>query len=341
MRAGKICKKRNTKSPFSPRDQEPENWCALATKSAWHCTPTSRLTSPSKKSACRESVQGSTLKIQKLTGSLLMQEHATTPSTSASYEGEVLSQTQKSIILREKSYEDDVLIKVVLNESGSIENVVQEVFSGPHDNRELSARPAQEDLNLVTDRCESLPSLSHDSVSKTLEEIELPRMGSQTGNSNEKLMTIVPATHTAVSPAPVLAHIPSSETCGQRFLETLKKKDKSDPLLELLDAPKLFNGRIWNFVNYTAEEIHSWDTDAPVRQHPRLHTKFKHTHPNWVPFHKNKGDDNPNQLNCSDQGSLNGTGASPPNTGDALTSLPRDCSQIKNTWCCNNKVQKM
>ena len=69
----------------------------------------------------------------------------------------------------------------------------------------------------------SLPSLSHDSVSKTLEDMELPRMGSQTGNSNEKLMTIVPTTHTAVSPAPVLAHIPSSETCGQRFFEILKK----------------------------------------------------------------------------------------------------------------------
>ena len=242
MRVGRKCRKMNTRSPSSSKDQAPASQCALATKSAWHCTPTSRHTSTLKKNDYRESVPGSTLKMQRSTGSLMMQGHATMQSTSTSSEGEITAKIEQYAFNENQCSNDNILIKVILNEAGNIENVMQEIISGQPEDRKVSVTPVPVCPNLVTEQCDSLPSLSHDTVSKTLDKIALPHTGphlSTVGNNFSPARVL----QDAVKPGQTLTQLPPVR-CGQNFFELLGKKDKSDLLLALLTAPKLFNGQI-------------------------------------------------------------------------------------------------
>ena len=130
---------------------------------------------------------------------------------------------------------------------------------------------------------------------------------------------------------------PVSESCGQKLLEILNKNDKSDPLLCLLDSPKLFNGQIWKFVNYTEQEIRSWEAETPT---PRKSMKTVHTNPvssrgeKAEPLKGNvppmTAHHSPEHYSTSAPKSCHST----PMTHDAKSRSTTD-------WRCENKVRKM
>ena len=138
------------------------------------------------------------------------------------------------------------------------------------------------------------------------------------------------------TPTPISTSRPA--TCGQKLLEILNKNDTSDPLLRLLDSPKLFNGQIWTFVNYTEQEISCWETETPV-----THPKRKRNAPTNpvcsrektpVPF---KGNVPP--LTADHTPMSNSTSATLPcNTPHPVhDATPRTAVD----WRCNDKVRKM
>ena len=208
-----------------------------------------------------------------------MQEHTTTESKTKKCEGEKYQSNANNAHtnLNKDDSEDSVVIKVVVDKNGVVEDVVQEIISDSY-LEGYSATPANGQISQIdqgSDKGEGLLTLSHERVSQTLALIDLPNMGTSPGTmvgspqvtrwfhktywKSQKLYSKLQL--------PYPPHAPS--TCGKKLLEILNKNDTSDPLLHLLDSPKLFNGQIWTFVNYTEQEISSWETETPVTRPKR------------------------------------------------------------------------
>ena len=149
MRKGKKRRKGNCmKSPSSPRDQKLASQCAPATRSAQDLTPTSRPTLTSKNSISRASVHALMQKLPKSTGKLKLQEHTTTELKTDACKGEnyIQNASADSVILNNHKSEDSILIKVVVDKDGIVEDVVQEMISdSPREGH--SATPADSQIN--------------------------------------------------------------------------------------------------------------------------------------------------------------------------------------------------
>ena len=270
MRAGKKRRKGDCMRSVSfLRDQKLTSQCAPAKRSAQDFTPTSRPTLISKNSTSKASTPALMPKLPKSTGKLKLQEHTTTELKTDACKGENYRQASTDrIILNNNNSEDSILIKVIVDKDGIVEDVVQEMNS--HSPRSgHSATPAASPINESSHgkgNGDILPTLSHETVSQTFALIDLPTTPPQPGEVVDGPL------HNPTTPIPK----PVSESCGQKLLEILNKNDKSDPLLRLLDSPKLFNGQIWKFVNYTEQEIRSWEAETPIS---RKSMKSVHTNP--------------------------------------------------------------